>query len=150
MIVDHLHSLLTEQNIPIDSLQEEAQKSPLLQGNKSQITVSEVYQCSDSEISASYRENLIRLENNTYSNPVTQTSKNANKPISRIFYLQDKFDGGAPPYNEVANALKNQLLDKSVTEEKVQYMERLHKHFIVKEGESDGLYTADFQPFILK
>lgn len=146
---NYAYNLLVEEMTPINELPEKMQKYFSID-NKTSVNVSEVFTHSDGEISEAYKNILISLERNTFSQPIAQESRANQSMVFRIFHLIEKTPGGVSPFNEVENTLKNMLTDREIDKETEQYITKLRKHFIVgAEGHNQTL-SEDFQPFVLK
>ena len=75
-----------------------------------------------------------------------QVSRVDNKTLHRIFYLSDYNKNEMPTFEEMANSLKEELLEKAVVEESENYYKKLRKKFNFEEN----LLPEDFQPFSLE
>lgn len=145
---NYVYHLLMEKSLPIEALEEKLQEHSLI-GETTSFTISEEYIRTDKEVSEEYKTILSKLEPNSYSQPIAQKSRANNSMVFRVFYLKELIPGGAPPFQEVANKLRNSLTDKVVDAESQKYIAKLRRHFDVHGGEQ-SMYPEDFQPFVLK
>lgn len=140
---DYVHQLLTVDKKPLTEISLDLHKNPQFETCK--INVSEVFRHSEKEISPSYKEVLAKLDNNSFSSTISQTSKKDRSKVYRIFYLKTKTPVGAPPFHEVENSLEAKLLDKLMGEETDAYLKKLRRHYHVQEH-LNHLQEA-FEPF---
>ena len=115
----------------------------------SKVTVSEEFRHAFPELSESYKNALSPLKPNESSQPIAQKSRTDGSTVYRIFYLKAKEAGGAPPFNEVANTLKDKLLDEEASLQIDLYLNKLRKHFDVQGGQVEELKKEAFEPFAL-
>lgn len=104
----------------------------------------------ESDLAVIIKDKLTQLTPETFSTPFSQKSRADNSLVYRIVYLKEKIPGGAKPFNEVELAIKDQLMEKGMSEESEVYLKRLRQHFDVKETILGEIVSPDFQPFALK
>lgn len=114
------------------------------------VTISSEYQHKDKEISDAYKESLMPLSPGLYSAPSLQKSRNDKVTLYRIFFLKDKIPGGMISFNEVADQLKQALVQKAMDKETAAYLKKLREHFGVNEAQLKGMFPQDFEPFTLQ
>lgn len=114
------------------------------------VSVSSEYQHKEKEISDAYKESLMPLAPGFYSSPSLQKSRNDKVTLYRIFFLKEKIPGGLIPFNEVAEQLKQSLIQKAMDKETAAYLKKLREHFGVNEAQLKGMIPADFEPFTLQ
>lgn len=136
------YKYLREEKLPITEISEKIKGLSVAKG--SQITVSDLYSQSEKEISKEYKDILQKMAPGDYSKPIIQKSKD-NSVVFRIFYLKDMNPGGAPPFKEIENKIKENLIQKEVGEKSQVYLQKLRKHFDIQEMIPEG-----FEPFELK
>lgn len=135
-------SLLAEDQVSLEDLPSKIKALPL--ASSSQINISESFLHGEKEISADYKAILQKMAPGEYSKPVSQKSKDKST-VFRLFHLDKKIPGGAPPFKQVENKLKNQLIEKEIVEHSTAYFKKLRNHFDVQET-----IPAGFAPFSLK
>ena len=114
------------------------------------LSLSDEYNHTEKEIAPQNREILLNLEAGTVSDPVQQKSRADNLIVWRLFVVTKKEAGGIPQFKEAEPKIKDMLLDQAITEEQKAYMNRLRKHFAVKESQLKEMIPDDFTPFSLK
>jgi len=111
------------------------------------IHISKEYQMTNKNISSLHREVLEALQKQTYSKPQEQKSRSDGKIVHRIFYLKKHTVTETPSFDEMANNLKNDLLQKEVFEYSQKYVSKLRKAYGIAEKLD---LDENFQPFKLK
>ena len=138
------YQMLTEDSIALADISAKIKELPTI-GKTSNVNISEEYRHNEKEVSPAYKDILVQLEVGRYSRPSSHKSRTDNSIVFRIFYLKEMIPGGAIPYNEVENKLKDKLLGDGIVTESKAYIKKLRRHFDVQE-----MTTADFQPFSIK
>lgn len=144
-IANTIHYLLKDKDVELSQL-----KGLLNPDEFEMCSISQEYTLSPNEISESYREALSKLAPDTYSEPIVQKSRASKSKVYRIFYLKEVDKGGALPFYEVQNRLRDQLIDKEMMVEQNKYLDRLRKHFKVHIDDLLSQIPDDFKPFTLK
>jgi len=116
---------------------------------KVQVSLSNEYSAADSELSESHHSALSALQPASYSQPVTQVSRDK-KEVARIFYLSQKIDHPAPLFEEVSPLLKNELIQKASAEVSQNYIGKLRKHYRFDADHLSESLPEDFRPFSLE
>ena len=126
MLVDSLFEALSEKNQSPSELQ-----SLIASFEKPgvSINVSQELSMKSQDLSEAHKRALENLSPGTYSKPSFQTSRHDQKKIYRIFYLISKEEHPAPPFESVAQHLKDELTQKMVVEESENYLRKLRKHY---------------------
>jgi hypothetical protein len=114
------------------------------------VTLSEVYTHTQKEIAPQNLEVISKMQAGAISPPIVQKSRASSSNVYRIFHLEKFNPGGAPPYFQVENKLKEHLMEKFMSEEHETYVNRLRKHFAIKEADIKANIPDDFTPFSLK
>jgi hypothetical protein len=109
------------------------------------IQVSSEFVANDKELSDAHKSALYQLTPGSYSVPVLQKSKADNKVVARIFYLNEKTFHPAPQFDSLAHTLRDQLIQKAVTQESSTYLTKLRKNHPFYEN-----IPEDFHPFSLQ
>ncbi|MBI5345645.1 MAG: SurA N-terminal domain-containing protein [Chlamydiae bacterium] len=112
------------------------------------VQISKLYTVSSKEISESNKQILSSLKNGFYSDVISVTGKNKNTSAPRIYYLKSYEKKEPSSFEEMANNLKEQLLNKAVAEEGNGYFSKLRKTYNF--DEKDLLVPEDYQPFVLE
>jgi hypothetical protein len=134
-----VHNLLTEKN-----LTPELARS-FIQEIDPSIQLSAEFSASDKELSEAHRAVLSQLNPGTYSAPVLQKSKVDNQIVARIFFLSEKINHPAPQFDTLAGSLRNELVQKAVSQESTTYLEKLRKNYPFYQN-----IPNDFHPFSLQ
>jgi len=111
------------------------------------IQISKEYQMKNKDISSLHKNVLSTLQKQTYSKPQEQKSRTDGNIVHRIFYLKNHTTTETPSFKEMANNLKNELLQKEVFEYSKKYVSKLRKNYGIQEKLD---LEEDFQPFKLK
>ena len=143
-----IYRLLTEEKVPVENLADQMSSRHLFSPS-SQVTISEEYSHEEKELSAAYKEILCQLNPGSYSQPKVQKRRSDFSQVSRIFYLKDFQAGGAPSFNEVANEIKEALIEQEVEKETEAYFKKLRKHFDIQENPIEEMLSEGFEPFKL-
>lgn len=140
------YKALTEENVAIADLQTKLESLSLI-GAETSFNLTAPAENTPKDISETYREVLATLEPGTFSPPSIHKSRSSDAQIYRIFYLKEAKKGGALPFKDVENKLKDKLIDQAVMTESDAYMARLRKHYDTNINETlpDG-----FEPFEVK
>jgi hypothetical protein len=93
------------------------------------VAISPEYTANHLKLSDAHKSALSDLTEKQYSKPITQTSRVENKTIARIFYLSQKKDFPAPPFEELSQKLKGELIQKAIAAESDRYIMKLRKHY---------------------
>lgn len=141
------YNMLTEDKTPLDKLSELLKKQP--HGDKVQVNVSEEFNHIDKEVSENYKSTLSSLENQQYSPPIAQKSRDKST-VFRIFYLDTHVVGGAVSFQEAEPKVKDKLIEIAAAKESEVYLNKLRKHFDINSDDIKAITSGDFQPFVLK
>ena len=139
---NHIYHLLSE-GAPVDKIQEILKQKHLL-SKDTNVNVSEVYKQTEKEMSEANKKVLTSLNKGNFSHPIAQKSKANKMTVYRVFFLKDLDKGGALPFFEVENKLKDSLIGEEVNKEMEVYLAKLKKHFDVQEVSLEG-----YEPFSL-
>lgn len=148
-IANEAYSIIQDPKFNLTNLPNKLTERNLL-NDKTKASVSEVFHHRSQEMSEAYREALLQLTPKTFSRPISQKSRADKSTIYRIFYLIDKKEGGIPSFKEMEPKLKDKLLSETSAKETEDYIERLHKHYHVKEGDLSAMVPDDYKPFSIK
>lgn len=114
------------------------------------ISLSSDIQASEQALAASHRQILKTLSPATYSAPIAQISRTDGSTVYRVFFLKNHTVKTVPPFEKLADQLKNELLQDLASKENERYMLKLKQ----KLGYDDKLaweqIPSDFQPFSLR
>ncbi|MEI6242911.1 MAG: SurA N-terminal domain-containing protein, partial [Chlamydiota bacterium] len=113
----------------------------------SAITLSSEYKVTDKEVSANHKEILTKTPKETYSALQVQKNKTDGKSQVRIFYVKNHENHNPPAFNEMANNLKDELLQKAVADESEHYLSKLRKNYGYNDTSLKTALPEDFQPF---
>ncbi|MEC7839635.1 MAG: peptidyl-prolyl cis-trans isomerase [Chlamydiota bacterium] len=144
-----IHRLVTEDNVPMTEIKERLKALGLIDKD-TKINISNKFHHNEKEVSEMYKEVLLTMKADSYTEPLAHTSRNGKSKIFRIFYLEDVVKGGKIPFEEVENKLIQQIRTKFLDEETANYLNKLRQHFRVDEKEVLMQLPSDFEPFSLK
>lgn len=114
------------------------------------ITISPDMQADEKSVSASHKEVLKTLSENSFSPPIAQVSRVDNSVVYRIFYLKTHSKKQVPPFEKMADNIKDQLLQQSANKENAQYILKLRERLGYDEKHMTETLPSDFQPFALR
>ena len=113
------------------------------------IQVSNEFDAADQDLSETHKASLSSLSPKSFSKPSYQLSKDK-KSIYRIFYLIEKTDHPALPFEAIANRLRDDLVQKSVAQESDAYLEKLRKYYGFDPARIKQTLPDDLHPFSLQ
>lgn len=135
--------------VTLDQLSTHLKEQKVL-GRKGKVTVSNIIKHNDKEISNDYRNILLSLDKGMYSQPFATKSRTNNATVYRILSIEDKIEGGLPPYRELEGTLKERLLDREIDKETDIYLFKLRQHYHIRQPDLEAFLPPGYQPFILK
>jgi hypothetical protein len=118
--------------------------------NSISISLSPEMQADERSISSSHKEVLKTLSENSFSAPISQVSRVDNSVVFRIFYLKKHTKKGIPPFEKMADQLKEQLLQEAASKENSQYISKLRDRLGYDERHMAETVPKDFQPFAIQ
>jgi hypothetical protein len=111
------------------------------------LTVSQEFDVEDKALSQANRTVLSQLNNDQWSNPTAQVSRDGTT-VMRIFHLKDHIKSKPPAFAAVANDLKQSLLNEYADIESKIYLAKLHQRF---NFDAKSLDIPDrFEPFVAR
>ncbi len=137
---------LLQSRMPFEATVEELKKS----NDALSITLSPEIEADDKSLSVSHKEVLKTLQPLTYSQPIAQVSRVDNSVVHRIFYLKSHTTKTTPPFQKMAEHLKEELLQEMANKENARYLIKLRERLGYDEKHMLETLPADFQPFALK
>jgi len=108
------------------------------------INLSPEYTTEGKALTEAHKAVLSKLKAGAFSEPVEQTSRDGSV-VFRVFHLKDHTLTEPPKFHEVADQLKDTLLQQVAAEENAQYVAKLRQRFGYDEKSLD--IPADFEPF---
>ena len=112
----------------------------------SSIQVSKNLSVTSKEIAQSHKKILQNLQKNSYSQPITQTSRLDQRVVLRFFYLKEYEKIKPPSFAKMSPKIKNTLLQEALVKFSDEYFQKLRHRYNYNEKEiSDG-----FQPFSIQ
>ncbi len=148
-LAKHLYKLLSEQQVPLESVQQVA-KEALGDDLNTTVNISSEFRHKEKDVSPAFKEILITLQPGTFSAPIAQKSRNDKSTVYRIFYLKDKVTDDPASFQEIAAKLKEDLIQKAIDVETQKYLDKLRQHFAIEKEQIENYIPEDFQPFILQ
>lgn len=101
----------------------------------------------EEDLSSQYRAPLMKLQPNSYSQPVIQESRKRGETLWRVFHLSHLRPAGAPPLSEVEAELKEKLLAEASQRLTGEYLKNLRTRYRVEEIQDYKKVPEEFQPF---
>lgn len=144
MLSQQVYQLLSESGKAPESLEEVLKK---LESPGISIAISNEYSAKTQELSDVHQAALAPLTPGTYSKPSFQTSRVDKKTVYRIFYLIGKNDVPAPGFEDLSQQLRNDLIQKEVSQQSLVYLTKLRKHYGF---DADKTIPDDLHPFSLQ
>lgn len=117
-----------------------------LKSEAATITLSPEYQSDDKELSSSHKEVLASLAKGEFSKPTLQKSRD-NSVVFRIFHLKDHSKTDLPKFDDIANQLRENLLQRAAGEEMAVYVSKLRSRFNYNNISLEENIPSDFEPF---
>lgn len=114
------------------------------------VSLSPEMQADERSISTSHKEVLKTLAENSFSAPIAQVSRIDNSVVYRIFYLKKHSKKVLPPFEKMAEELKEQLLQAAANKENSHYIAKLRERLGYDEKHMLETLPNDFQPFALR
>ncbi len=114
------------------------------------INLSPELQADEKTISDSHKAVLKTLSENSFSAPIAQVSRVDNSVVYRIFHLKKHSKKVIPPFEKMAEELKDQLLQQSANKLNTQYIAKLRDRLGYDEKHMLEMLPNDFQPFALR
>lgn len=118
--------------------------------DKKKISISSPFKLTSEQVSESHRDLLSSMTPDTFSSPFKETSRATQKPVYRIFFLEEFTPGGKVELAEVEDKLIMKLKQNRIEEEYLTYVTMLKDRYgITTESIFDSI-PSDFEPFKLK
>jgi SurA-like protein len=114
------------------------------------INVSQEYCVLDKDLSASHKNVLMTLNPGDFSKPIPQVSRQDNQIVHRIFHLKEHIKKSGPNFEEMANKIEDELIQKAIGQETEVYIQKLRKRFNYDINEVLEAIPNSFQPFALQ
>jgi hypothetical protein len=114
------------------------------------IQVSNEFEAADKDLSETHKASLALLSPKSFSKPSYQLSRADKKNVYRIFYLIEKTDHPALPFEAMSNRLRDDLIQKSVAQESDAYLEKLRKYYGFDSARIKETLPDDMHPFSLQ
>ena len=114
------------------------------------ITVSEEYNVDEKSLADSHKTALTQMVINSISAPVRQLSRFDQSVVYRIFHLKNHTKVNPPSFAQVADKLKDELLQKAVSKESETYITKIREKFGYDSKSMHENIPTDFQPFSLR
>ena len=146
---DLAYKLLTEDHIPLLELSIKIAEETPENSKNGTVTLSEVYNTNEKELSELYKKTLLTLSPGEYSSPVIQKSRQDNSIAVRIIFLKEMIPGGDIPFADLESKIKGVLIEEGIEKESKAYIKRLREHFDVQEDHLNILNVTEFEPFEL-
>jgi len=140
---------LLKSGIPLDDFVNTIKEKNNIPGRKGKLTLSEMIQSNDKELSSTYRDVLSKLVKGQFSEPFSVKSRIDKTTVFRILFLEEKIKGEVPTYKELEPKLKDKLLNVTYDKESELYVEKLKNHFHMRDSDLKAMLPQDYQPFVL-
>ena len=135
---ERAHNMLAMQHIPLEMVRGQIEEQGV------QFSLSAEYVRSPKEISNSHRSVLEKLENGTYSAPVSK------RGVSYIFYLKEFKPGEAIAFQDAAGNIKQEIIQERINYHSSEYRDKLRKHYALTENYIAEIIPEETQPFALR
>lgn len=139
VLAEKIHNELSENKIPLEKLKEQY----------NYLSLSAVVTQTEKEIAPQNKDILLKLKQGEVS-PLTQQTSRDEKIVWRLFTVLGREEGSKPTYQAAEPSMKEELLDVAMSLEQKDYLNRLRRHFAVKEGQLQQMIPDEFTPFSLK
>lgn len=146
---EKVQALLTDQQVSLDTLQEELEKRAMT-APEIQLLISQPFRQKQSELSSALQELLLTMQEGTYSSPQLQSSRSDPKPVVRIYYVQEIKAEKVPSLQEMEPELREEITQELTTKKTVIYLDDLRRHFHLSKEQIEKELPVNFQPFVLK
>lgn len=143
-LTQQIFDFLSQSGQSPDSLLEDLKK---FETEGVSISVSNEFSAKTQELSDSHKASLSAIDPQTYSKPSLQISRADKKSVGRIFYLIEKNDYSAPTFEDLAQKIRGELMQKAVAQESQNYLNKLRKHYGF---EPNDTIPEDLHPFSLQ
>lgn len=138
-----IYEQLAHQKVPADDILKQ------LEEDKGAISLTKEFTHNEKEIAPQNKEVLLTLQEGEISLPQKQTTREGNV-VYRIFLVSKRVEGHTPSYQEAEQKMKEELLDVAMSVEQKNYLDRLRRHFAVKESQLKDMVPEEFAPFTLR
>lgn len=142
--------LLSVERVPLVDLTNKIKEFSSEKRRPATITVSEEFHTKEKELSEAFKDTLMTMQQDSYSQPTSQKSRADNSTVFRIFYLKTMVPGGTIPFKELEGKIRDNLVDEAMGKEYIAYLTKLRQHFDVQETQLKEILTSDSPPFILR
>ncbi|MBI2810211.1 MAG: SurA N-terminal domain-containing protein [Candidatus Melainabacteria bacterium] len=137
---------LLQNNTDLSAIAEQLKTS----NDDATITLSPEVQADEKSVSVQHKEVLKTLADNSFSAPVAQVSRSDNSVVYRIFHLKKHSRRELPPFEKMAEQLKDDLLMQSASKLNTQYLVKLRERLGYDEKHMLETLPQDFQPFAIR
>ena len=114
------------------------------------INLSEEFDLKAAELSEQHKSILSKLDVDSYSEPVAQTSRADGSTVWRIFHLKDREEIKPLDFEMICERIKSQLLQERFSHYSKQYFEKLRKQYNLTQEQIDQMVPSDVTPFVYK
>ncbi len=146
---EKLGTLLTEENVTLDTLHHELEKRALIEP-QIQVLISQTFRQKQSELSGALQELLLNMQEGSYSKPQIQSSRSDPKPVVRIYYVEELKRGEVPTLQELEPKIREELTQAMTARKTNEYLDDLRRHFHLSKDEIERELPVNFQPFVIK
>ncbi len=136
------YNLFTEQKKNLSEIVDEVSKN--YQGIN--LALSTELDVENKNLSPQHQSILSSLQEGSLSIPVEQVTKNQDSVI-RLFYLKDHLKELPKGFEEVADKLKNSLVQKAADSQKAEYVKKLKQKYHFDETSEKNFNLSAYQPF---
>jgi hypothetical protein len=114
------------------------------------VTLSPEMQLDEKNVSDAHKEVLKTLSENSFSQPIAQISRADQSVVYRIFYLKKHSKKVLPPFEKMADQLREELLQEAAYRENTHYIAKLRDRLGFDEKYMTETLPKDFQPFAVQ
>lgn len=147
LFAETIYSLLTNEKIPQDALQDELAKRGLSK-ESIQVTVSQPFRQKSTELTGAQQELFFSMKKGEYCLPQLQKSRSGD--VVRIYYIHDIVSSEIPPLEAVQTTLREEIAERLTQQKTEDYYKELRRHFHVVKEDIENELPENFQPFELR
>jgi hypothetical protein len=112
-------------------------------------SLSNEFAAKDYELSTAHQAGLASLETGQYSLPIAGLTRDR-KTVHRIFFLSEKSEHPAPAFEDMANRIKNELVQGAMSKESEYYLKKLRTRYGFDSSRLKETVPDNLQPFAIQ
>lgn len=143
------HELLVQEKVPLDKLSDAMQQHEAWQNNVS-VSVTPSFTQKREELTDALQALFSSLQENSYSQPLVQVSRQDQAPVVRIYYLQEYKAEVLPTLQEIGSDLRESMANEMIEAKTEEYFQTLRQRYHVSKEHIDQELPSQFQPFEMR